>query len=98
VGYSEKLGSWLSLGIMVKQVERQVRDLQKEFSEVQKEWDLVCLQPCRGDGEIRQKDERLSGLEKRLVAIREQIRELERKRREGLSETVKKAGYESPFT
>lgn len=83
---------------MIKQIERQVRDLQKEFSEVQKEWDLVRLQPCRGNGEIRQKDERLGGLEKRMVAIQDQIRELERKRREILSRTVKKANYESPFT
>lgn len=83
---------------MIKQIERQVRDLQKELSEVQKEWDSVRLQPCRGDGEIRQKDEKLSALEKRRDTLRGQIRELERKRREMLTETVKKKDYESPFT
>ena len=75
---------------MIKQIERQVRDLQKEFSEVQKEWNLVRLQPCRGDGDIRRKDEKLNSLEQRMDAIQDQIRELERKRRDVLSGTVRK--------
>ena len=83
---------------MIKQIERQVRDLQKEFSEVQKEWNLVRLQPCRGDGDIRQKDEKLNTLEARMEAIQDQIRELERKRRDVLSKTVKKEDGKSPFT
>jgi len=83
---------------MIKQIERQVRDLQKELSEVQKEWNLVRLQPCRGDGDIRQKDQKLKGLEERVDAIQDQIRELERKRRDALSGTVKKEDQESPFT
>lgn len=83
---------------MIKQIERQVRDLQKELSEVQKEWNLVRLQPCRGDGDIRQKDEKLNSLEERMDAIQDQIRGLERKRRDVLSGTVKKADTESPFT
>ena len=83
---------------MIKQIERQVRDLQKELSEVQKEWNLVRLQPCRGDGDIRQKDEKLNSLEERMDAIQDQIRGLERKRRDVLSGTVKKADAESPFT
>ncbi len=66
--------------------------------EVQKEWDLVRLQPCLGDAEIRQKDESLDRLEKRIAAIHEKIRELERKRREMMSEAIKKTNYESPFT
>ncbi len=83
---------------MIKQIERQVRDLQKELSEVQKEWNLVRLQPCRGDGDIRQKDEKLNSLEERMDAIQDQIRGLERKRRDVLSGTVKKKDAESPFT
>ena len=75
---------------MIKQVERQVRDLQKEFSEVQKEWNLVRLQPCRGDGDIRQKDARLNSLEERMDAIQDQILGLDRKRRDTLSGTVRK--------
>jgi len=72
--------------------------LQKELSEVQKEWNLVRLQPCRGDGDIRQKDEKLNSLEERMDAIQDQIRGLERKRRDVLSGTVKKKDAESPFT
>jgi len=83
---------------MIKQIERQVRDLQKELSEVQKEWNLVRLQPCRGDGDIRQKDEKLNSLEERLDAIQDQIRGLERNRRDVLSGTVKKEDAGSPFT
>jgi chromosome segregation ATPase len=83
---------------MIKEIERQVRDLQKELSEVQKEWNLVRLQPCRGDGDIRQKDEKLNSLEERMDAIQDQIRGLERKRRDVLSGTVKKKDAESPFT
>jgi chromosome segregation ATPase len=82
---------------MIKQIERQVRDLQKELSEVQKEWNLVRLQPCRGDGDIRQKDQKLNSLEERVDAIQDQIRELERKRRDVLSGTVKKVDQDSPF-
>jgi chromosome segregation ATPase len=82
---------------MIKQIERQVRDLQKELSEVQKEWNLVRLQPCRGDGDIRRKDEKLKSLEERMDAIQDQIRELERKRRDVLSGTVRKED-KTPFT
>ena len=82
---------------MIKQIERQVRDLQKELSEVQKEWNLVRLLPCRGDGDIRQKDQKLNSLEERVDAIQDQIRELERKRRDALSGTVKKVDQDSPF-
>ena len=82
---------------MIKQIERQVRDLQKEFSEVQKEWNLVRLQPCRGDGDIRQKDEKLNGLEQRMDAIQDQIRELERKRRDVLSGSIRKEDGKSPY-
>jgi chromosome segregation ATPase len=82
---------------MIKQIERQIRDLQKESSEVQKEWNLVRLQPCRGDGDIRQKDQKLKSLEERMDAIQDQIRELERKRRDVFSGTVKE-DQESPFT
>jgi prefoldin subunit 5 len=82
---------------MIKQIERQVRDLQKQLSELQKEWNLVRIQPCRGDGDIRQKDQKLNSLEQRVDAIQDQIRELERKRRDVLSGKVKE-DPKSPFT
>ena len=82
---------------MTKQIEKQVRELQRELMEVQREWDLLRLQPCWGDVEIRKKDESLGGLEKRINAIQERIRDLERKRREIMWESIKKANYETPF-
>ena len=83
---------------MIKEIEHQVRDLQKEFSVVQKEWNLVRLQPCRGDEDIRRKDGKLNSLEERMDTIQDQIRELERKRREAFSGTVRKRDDKSPFT
>ena len=81
---------------MMKQIERQVRDLEKEMAEAQRERDLLRLRPCRGDMEIREKDEGLDRLDKRIESIRAQIRELEKKRREMMSEAVKRGKYESP--
>ena len=83
---------------MIKQIERQVRELQKELAEAQKERGLLRLQPCQGDLEIRQKEEGLDDLDKRIEFINQQIRELDRKRREIMSEALKKPGYESPFS
>ena len=81
---------------MMKQIERQVRNLQKEMAEAQRERDLLRLRPCRGDMEIREKDEGLDRLDKRIESIRAQIRELEKKRRGMMSEAVKRGEYESP--
>ena len=82
---------------MIKQIERQIRDLQRELIEVQKEETSFRLQPCKGDKEIRRKEGKLHELDKRIRSLRESIRELERKRQEVMSEPVKKEGYESPF-
>ena len=83
---------------MIKQIERQIRDLQKELNEVQKEQIALYLQPCKGDATIRKKEEKLEELDKRVCSVKESIRELERKRQEVMSEPVKRDGYESPFT
>jgi len=82
---------------MIKQIERQIRDLQRELIEVQKEETSFRLQPCKGDKEIRRKEGKLHELDKRIRSLRESIRELERKRQEVMSESLKKEGYESPF-
>ena len=82
---------------MIKQIERQIRDLQKELSEIQREQASLRLQPCQGDTEIRKKEEKLEDLDKRIKAVNETIRELDRKRQELMSESLKKSGYESPF-
>ncbi len=81
-----------------KEIERQVRSLQKELADLEKERDLLQLQPCRGDKEIRQKDTSLAEIEKRIIAINRRVRDLMKKRQEVLSEAFKKTDYESPFS
>jgi hypothetical protein len=83
---------------MIKQIERRVRDLQKELSEVQKEQAAFRLQPCTGDITIRNKEEKREDFSKRSRSLKESIREPERKRQEVISEPLKREGYESPFT
>ena len=82
---------------MLKQIDRQLRDLQRELILLQKEGEILRLQPCRGDTDIAQKEEKRSVLEKKVSVIKERIRELEKKKREMLSEIVRKDGYESPL-
>jgi len=81
----------------VKQLERQIRDLQKELSDAKKEADLLRLQPCTGDFELRKKEEAMSEIETRAETISQNIRELEKKRREMMSTAMKNAVYESPL-
>ncbi len=83
---------------MIKQIEGQVRELQKKLAETQKERNLRRLQPCKGDLEIRQKDEEIDRLDKSIAFLNQQIRESEKKRREIIPESLKKPGYESPFS
>lgn len=82
---------------MVKQIERQIRDLQRELAEAQKEQSSLRLQPCKGDAEIRAKEGKLEELDKRARSLKESIRELERKNQDSMSKPFKKEGYESPF-
>ena len=81
----------------VKQLERQIRDLQKELLDAKKEADLLRLQPCTGDFELRKKDEAMTEIETRVETINQTIRELEKKRREMMSAVMKNSVYESPF-
>jgi chromosome segregation ATPase len=83
---------------MIKQNVGQVRELQKELAETQKEQILLRLQPCQGDSEIRQKEEEINCLDKSIDSLNQQIRELEKKRREMRSEAIEKPAYESPFS
>ena len=73
---------------MIKQLEKQIRDLQKELAEVQKGQDALRLQPCRGDSEIREKDGKLDDLDRRAKIIRESMQDLERKRQVLMSESA----------
>jgi predicted RNase H-like nuclease (RuvC/YqgF family) len=81
---------------MIKNVERQIRELQRELLDLQKERNLIILQPCRGDREIRQKDEKIADFGKRMLTIERTIRELEKKRREMMSAGYQKAGFKAP--
>jgi hypothetical protein len=76
---------------MIKQFESQIRDLQKELAEVQKDQAILRLQPCQGDSEIRKKEEKSDELDKRAKTINETIRDLTRKLQLLISESNKRA-------
>ncbi len=73
---------------MIKQFEKQIRDLQKELAEVKKGQAALRLQPCRGDSEIREKDGKREELDRRAKTISETIRDLERKRQRLMAEST----------
>jgi uncharacterized coiled-coil DUF342 family protein len=75
---------------MIKQIEKEIRDLQKALAEVQKGQAALCLQPCQGDLEIREKDEKLEELERRSKTINGSIHDLQRKRQVLMSESIMK--------
>ncbi len=81
---------------MIKQLENQIRDLQRELAQIQKDQALLRLQPCRGDSEIKEKDAKLDELNKRGAVIKEKIRYLTRKRQLLISQSTTKGSYESP--
>jgi hypothetical protein len=71
---------------MIKQLENQIRDLQKELVEIQKDKAVLRLQPCRGDSDIRGKDAKFDELDRRAKAINETTRDMTRKRQLLISE------------
>ena len=73
---------------MIKQLEKQIRDVQKELAEVQKEQFALRLLPCRGDSEIREKDGKREELDRRAKTIGETIRDLERKRQKLMAKST----------
>ena len=81
---------------MIKQFEQEVRDLQKELAEVQKDQAVLRLQPCQGDSEIRMKDAKCDELDRRVTIIRGTIRDLTRKRQLLISESTIRGNNESP--
>ncbi len=78
---------------MIKQIEKQAKDLQRELAEMQKKREVLRLQPCRGDREIHEKESVLDDLERRIEKIKEDIRELDKKRRALLSISLKGDTY-----
>ena len=81
---------------MIKQLEQELRDLQKVLAEVQQDQAVLRLQPCRGDSEIRKKDEKFDELDRRVKIINETIRDLTRKRQLLISQSTTRGSYDSP--
>jgi len=81
---------------MIKQPEKQIRDMQKELAEVQKGQAALRFQPCRGDSEIREKDGKLEELDSRAKTLNETIRDLTRKRQLLISESTTRGSYNTP--
>ena len=80
---------------MIKELEGEIRDLQKELAEVQKDQAVLRFQPCRGDSEIRKKDGKFDELVRRAKVINDTIRGMTRKRQLLLSESAPRTTYNS---
>jgi len=81
---------------MIKQLEIQIRDLQKELAEIKKDQAVLRIQPCRGDSEIRGKDAKFDELDRRAKALNEALRGMIRKRQLLISEPAIRGGNGSP--
>ena len=81
---------------MIKELEKEIRDLQKELVALEKEQAVLSLQPCRGDSDIRAKDAKSDGLDRRGKMLKETIRDLTRKRQLLISQATTKGSYDSP--
>ena len=81
---------------MVKDLEQEIRNLQKELAEIKKEQSVLRLQPCRGDSEIREKDGKLEELDTRARTINRTIHDLKRKHQQSISQSNKGASCDSP--
>ncbi len=81
---------------MSKELENQIRDLQKELVAIQKDQAVLRLQPCRGDSEMREKDAKFDELDRRAKAINETIRSMTRKRQLSISESVIRGSRDTP--
>ena len=81
---------------MSKELENQIRDLQKELAAIQKDQAFLRLQPCRGDSEMRAKDAKFDELDRRAIAINETIRDLARKIQLSNSESAIRGSCDSP--
>ncbi len=65
---------------MVKQLENQIWDLQKELAEIKKSQSVLRFQPCLGDSEIKEKEEKFEELDRRAKDLNDTIRDTTRKR------------------
>ena len=81
---------------MIKQLEKQIRDPQKELAEIKKDQSILRLQPCRGDSDIMAKDAKFDELNRRAKTLNETIRDLTRKHQLLISESTSRGTYDSP--
>ncbi len=81
---------------MTKELEKQLRDLQREVAEVEREKNTIRLHPCQGDSEIIAKDAKYDELDRRGAVLRETIRDLTRKRQFMISGLTQREGFNSP--
>jgi hypothetical protein len=79
---------------MIKELENQIRDLKKKLAAIRKNQSVLRLQPCLGDLEIREKDEKFAELETQATVINETLRDLTSKRQ--LMISPGRCGDESP--
>jgi hypothetical protein len=81
---------------MSKELENQIRDLQKELAAIQKDQAFLRLRPCRGDSEISEEAEKFDELDRRGKIINETIRDLTRKIQLLISESAIRGSNKSP--
>jgi hypothetical protein len=81
---------------MIKQLENQIRDLQKELAEILRDQTVLRIQPCRGDSEIRGKDAKFDELDRRARAVKDTLRGATRKRQLMISQPAIKGTNDSP--
>jgi len=79
---------------MVKELENQIKSLQKELAEIKKNQASLRVQPCLGDSEMREKDEKLDELRQRAKELTDALRDATRRRQLILSQNATKGIYE----
>jgi hypothetical protein len=80
---------------MITQLEIQIRDLKKELAGIKKDQIILRIQPCQGDSDITEKDEKIDELDRRAKAINETLRRMTRKRQLLISEPAIRGSNES---
>jgi hypothetical protein len=81
---------------MIKKLEIQIRDLQKELTEIKKNQAVLRLQPCLGDSEMREKEDKFDELDRKAKVLTDTLRDTIRKRQLMLSQSAIKGACQSP--
>ena len=80
----------------MEKLEGQIRDLQKELTEIRKYQAVLRLQPCLGDSEMREKEDKFDELEQKAKVLTDTLRDTIRKRQLMLSQSVIRGACQSP--